>query len=119
VGQTARPDALVLCSPLDYEAVLCRALGYDAMDRMGIVSLGYDTQCANAITIDYQPAVLGSIAVDQLISQLHRQERGIPRIQQTLTVETHGIGGSPLADNETRESQFADLSSTEECPLVH
>ena len=61
-----RPDALVLCSPLDYELVLCKALGRAAVARLGIVSLGYETQCANTTTVDYQPALLGAIAVDQL-----------------------------------------------------
>lgn len=82
-----RPDALVLCSPLDFEAVLCKALGRATVARLGIVSLGYDTQSANTLTVDYQPSLLGSIAVDQLINQIHRGERGIPQKQQTLSVE--------------------------------
>ena len=86
-----RPDALVLCSPLDYELVLCKALGRAAVARLGIVSLGYETQCANTTTVDYQPALLGAIAMDQLINQLHRGERGIPKMQQTLSVEGRWI----------------------------
>lgn len=86
-----RPDALVVCFPLDYEAVLSKALSRAAVDKLGLVFLGYDTQCAGTITVDYQPSLLGSIAVDQLINQLHRQERGIPKVQQTLSVEGHWI----------------------------
>lgn len=104
---TNRPDALVLCSPVDCENVLCRALGREAVDRMGIVSLGYDIARANAATIDYQPALLGAIAVEQLISQLHRQERGIPRAQRTLSVEARWTEGAPPAE-----------SAIPECPVT-
>ncbi len=85
--RTQRPDSLVLCSPLDYEGLLCKTLGRQAVSRLGIVSLGYETQSANTMTVDYRPATLGAIAVDQLVNQLHRNERGIPQMQQTLSVE--------------------------------
>ncbi|MBL9218933.1 MAG: LacI family DNA-binding transcriptional regulator [Opitutaceae bacterium] len=91
---THRPDALVLCFPLDYEEVLCKALGRAAVSRLGIVSLGYDTQCANTMTVDYRPSMLGAVAVDQLITQLHRGERGIPQVQQTLSLEGHLLDAS-------------------------
>lgn len=82
-----QPDALILCGPLDYETVLCRAIENDAAARLGIVSLGYETSSIDALVVDYRPTTLGAIAVDQLITQLHRGERGIPPVPQTLSVE--------------------------------
>lgn len=82
-----KPDALVLPSPLDHDTVICKAIGQEAANNLKIVALGYDTQRSGAVTVDYRPHTLGAIAVDQLVNQLHRNERGIPHIQQTLSVE--------------------------------
>lgn len=82
-----RPDSLVLSGSIDYETVVCSAIGREAAVKLGIVSLGYTSQSAT-MTVDYRPGTLGAIAVDQLINQLHRGERGIPDIQQTLLVES-------------------------------
>jgi len=98
------PDALVLCGPLDYEQVLCKTLGRATVDRLGIVSLNYETQCGNSMTVDYQPAVLGAVAFDQLINQIHRGERGIPEIQQTLSVEGRWLEMPAGAKNRKRRS---------------
>ena len=96
-----RPDALVLCSPLDYESALCNAIGRPTVARLGIVSLGYDTQCANTTTVDYQPALIGTVAVDQLINQLFRGERGVPQQQQTLSIEGRWIDAPSEAQPQT------------------
>jgi len=85
--QKNKPDAVVLGVSLDFEKVLCAALGREHASRLGIVSLGCERGLPNTAIVDYRPSMLGELAVDQLINQLHRGDRGIPSVQQTLTVE--------------------------------
>lgn len=93
--RSSKPDGLILPESQAYQTEIVRAIDHDLPGKMEIISLGHDGPQAGVTSVNYRPHLLGEIAIDQLVNQLHRNERGIPQIQQTLSVEVELIPPSP------------------------
>ncbi len=72
-----RPDALILTGARHVEGELVPELGARAVAKLGLAVMSFDAACA-VPGIDQQTSLLGSTAVDVLVAQIHRHERGIP-----------------------------------------
>ena len=75
--RTHRPDALIVTGTRMIEPALLPELGAKALDRLGLAVMHRDPRRPVA-GIDQKICVLGATAVDLLVAQLHRQDRGPP-----------------------------------------
>lgn len=72
-----KPDALILTGARHVKNELLPELGAAAIAGLGLAVLDYDPAYPIA-GIDQKTDLLGATAVDMLVAQLHRQERGLP-----------------------------------------
>ena len=63
---------------------------------VGFLNLNYTERIAPCAGLDLQPRVLGAVAVETVISMLFRQERGIPPLPRTITLEAAWIEGPTI-----------------------
>lgn len=90
--QTHRPDALIVTGTRMIEAALIPELGAAALRRLGLAVMHRDPQRPVA-GIDQKTDVLGATAVDMLVAQLHRQERGPPANPVVSMIEGAWVAG--------------------------
>lgn len=72
-----QPDALILTGARHIGRQLEPEIGPRATARLGLAVMSYDDAYA-VPGIDQQTSLLGATAVDLLVGQIHRQERGVP-----------------------------------------
>jgi DNA-binding LacI/PurR family transcriptional regulator len=70
-----------------------RAEGAVIPGRHGFVCLNVQRQTVPCAALDLQPQVIGSLALEQLVAQLHRREFGIPRLASSTTVPPRWMEG--------------------------
>lgn len=90
-----QPDALVVTGTRLIDTALIPELGATAVRRLGLAAMHRDPGRPIA-GIDQKVEVLGATAVDALVAQLHRQERGVPANPVVSMVEGTWVGGSSL-----------------------
>ena len=101
-----RPDVV-----LAHEHLMARewltALELDVPADVGLLSLNCTESVAPCAALDQQPALLGTAAIESLVAQLQRNERGVPAQPKTITIAARWIDGPtlralPLSTKRTR-----------------
>jgi len=64
---------------------------------VGFVNLNRDQEPWPCAGLDLMPEVLGAMAVDAVVAQINRNERGLPPHPQTIAVEGKWVDGPTLA----------------------
>lgn len=91
-----RPEVIVTSEGSVYDDVC--AMGLSVPEDVGIVHLDAAHQFQrNWAGIDQRPANVGAAAVDLIIGQLHRNERGVPPVPKTVLIEGIWKDGATLA----------------------
>jgi LacI family transcriptional regulator len=99
-----RPDAIVTA----HEAIepWLQAMGLSIPRDVGLVHLD-KTEVENWAGMKQNNAKIGSAAIDLLIGQLHRNETGIPALQQTVLIGSTWVPGPSV-----RERQPTSVTTT-------
>ncbi len=63
---------------------------------VGFLALNRTETVAPCAALDLQPALLGAAAVESLVAQLQRNERGVPAEPKTITISARWIDGPTL-----------------------
>lgn len=82
----AKPDAVIAVNP----AVIgwLKQAGYGVPGDMGVALLDWHDNYGNVAGADQNNLLVGAVAVDQLLGQLRRNERGIPAQPLTTLIES-------------------------------
>ncbi len=73
-----------------------RQSGYQVPDEVGFLRLNHSERSAPCAGLDLNPQRLGATAVEELVGQLHRYEKGVPDYVKTTTIEASWIDGPTL-----------------------
>lgn len=87
-----RPDAILTC---EWETVWahCRRLGLRIPDDLGLVDLQGPSEGAARAAVDQCDQVVGAAAIDIILGQLGRHERGRPAIPKTVLIQGRWVEG--------------------------
>lgn len=100
-----RPDAVItLGSQRHLREIVIGDPAYS--QNLGIALMGYATTDAGFAAIDENPLRIGATAVDQLVAQLNRNERGIPESAQTVMIKGSWVEGGTLEKHTQRPPCF-------------
>lgn len=80
-----KPDSVLLSEKFPWETALVSSGG--APDRPAIAGLLHHAVPGTIGGIDCRPEALGRTAVDMVVAQIHRNERGSPAIPQTILID--------------------------------
>lgn len=80
-----RPDVIIQCQKLVRNCI--GELGRDIPGELGLVDLNVNGPDDAMTGIDQDLESVGAVAVEQVVAQLHRNERGIPLKRQTVLVQ--------------------------------
>ncbi len=86
-----RPD--VVLSPRPRHLKLLKAEGLKVPEDIGFCLLNHADQMEPVTGLDQRPREIGVAALDALISQLHRNERGVPAVPITVSIEMTWVEG--------------------------
>lgn len=92
--QHYRPDAILQCQKRIREMIL--QLGKKNPDELGLVDLNATERDTDMAGIDQDLELVGAVAVEQVIAQLHRNERGIPPKRQTFLISGYWKEGPSI-----------------------
>ncbi|MEZ0216575.1 MAG: substrate-binding domain-containing protein [Rariglobus sp.] len=87
-----KPDVLI-ASDLDVVTAHLKRLGLRAPDDLGLVDLQGSSAISTHAAIDQSSREVGAAAVDIIIGQINRHERGEPSIPKTVLVPGRWIDG--------------------------
>jgi DNA-binding LacI/PurR family transcriptional regulator len=94
-----RPDALVFSGVTLRDGELIERLTGAGLKDVGLAVMDYDYPCYKGVAgINQKAGLIGATAVDLLVAQLHRHERGVPRDPVVSMVE-----GSWVSDRSVRQ----------------
>jgi DNA-binding LacI/PurR family transcriptional regulator len=93
--RTHRPDALIVTGTRVIETALIPELGEAALRRLGLAVMHRDPHRPVA-GIDQKIELLGATAVDTLVAQLHRHERGAPADPVVSMIEGAWVAGATV-----------------------
>ena len=87
----SKPDAVIApnCSVLR----MIRALGYDVPGDIGFALTNHADRNEPCSGLDQRPQLLGEHAVDAVVAQINRNERGIPSVPLITSVEGTWVDG--------------------------
>jgi LacI family transcriptional regulator len=89
-----RPDVVVTNLPVVAEWLAM--LGAGVPDEAGVFVLNH-TEAGGALAgLDLQPRLLGATAIDLVVAQMHRYERGLPTYPRTTTLAAQWSWGASL-----------------------
>lgn len=77
-----RPDVVLMAEAMDWPPSA----------QPGIAWLMLKGKPRNLGGIDYQPKELGRVAVETVVAQIHRNERGTPQVPQTVLIDGVWMG---------------------------
>jgi LacI family transcriptional regulator len=86
-----QPQAILSPRPEHLQAI--RSAGIRVPDDLGFCLLNYADHLEPCTGIDQRANELGAAAVDTLVAQLYRNERGIPPVPTTVYIEARWIEG--------------------------
>jgi LacI family transcriptional regulator len=92
--RAARPD-VILSYRHTLPDFLARA-GFRVPEDIGLVNLEWRERVAGWSAIDPNACYAGAAAVDLLVEQLHRNERGLPAVPKTVLLRGTWVEGSTL-----------------------
>jgi LacI family transcriptional regulator len=75
---------------------------------VGFVQLNWTERTGPCAALDQQPAVLGAAAVDAVVAQLHRNERGLPEYPMTIMMPARWIDGPTIKATRSRRQNAAE-----------
>ena len=87
-----RPE-IVICSDHRKMNGRLKEAGCRIPQDVGMVTLDVDAMAIPCAGMDQNSELVGAAAVDTVVGQLHRNERGIPATSQTITVEGRWVDG--------------------------
>lgn len=70
--------------------------GVDCPRDVGLVSLDWDDELRDFAAVDQNATAVGGAAVDLVLAQMRRNERGIPAIPQTVLVDSQWRAGTTV-----------------------
>lgn len=82
-----RPDAIFVAEP-SWAEMIQEIAGASAPQLVWLVT---ERQWTGVCGLDHQPKLLGAAAVDLVVAQIHRNERGSPEIAHTLLINNRWI----------------------------
>ncbi|HRE04015.1 MAG TPA: LacI family DNA-binding transcriptional regulator [Opitutaceae bacterium] len=91
-----RPD--VVLSPRQWVVDWMEAEGLQLPRDVGFAHLNWTERSAPCSGIDQRAGLLGAAAVESVVAQLHRNERGLPTVAQSLAIEGVWIDGPTTRD---------------------
>lgn len=89
-----RPDAVIADFPWVLD--LLQEAGAEVPAKLGFVTLSYNEQMPHCSGMRQPAELMGAGAVDLVVAQLHRNERGIPESPKTVLVEGTWMDGTTL-----------------------
>jgi len=93
--QEHRPDVIV--GHMQTETVRWLGeLGLRVPDDVGFFHLNWTERSGPCAALDLQPAVLGGAAVEAVVAQLQRNERGVPENPKTILMPARWVEGATL-----------------------
>lgn len=87
----ARPDAII--APTCRVLRIVRSLGYDVPGDVGFALTNHADRDEPCSGLDQRPHLLGENAVDAVVAQINRNERGIPAVPLITSVEGVWVDG--------------------------
>lgn len=87
-------------------------LGRSVPHEVGFVQLNWTERVAPCAGIDLQPMLLGAAAVESVVAQLQRNERGVPEHPKTITLEGRWVNGPTLRSTTATRAPATRLSPT-------
>ena len=103
---THRPDAIISPHQSAYDWLL--RLKVNVPGDVGFVHLDLDPQLMNFSGINQRPELIGAAAVDLLINQLNRNERGVPEDPRLLLIESVWVDGFSTRRVQVEKDEPAD-----------
>jgi LacI family transcriptional regulator len=85
-----RPDAIVTANAHQVREILLPGLGVRACAKVAFAALDYE-QPAGIAGIDQRFEIIGSHALDAVVAQIHRNEKGLPENPTIAMVEGHWV----------------------------
>lgn len=98
-----RPDVIIQCQKMIRECI-CE-LRHDIPAELGLVDLNVKGPDDSMTGIDQDLESVGAVAVEQVVAQLHRNERGIPVKRQTVLVPGVWREGTTIRSRAEVESE--------------
>ena len=105
-----RPDAVISVNP--DVAIWLRTTNHRVPEDVGVALLDWHDNYGDIAGADQNSRLAGSAAVDILLGQLRRNERGIPAHPHTLLIESSWREGAPSGRSDCHEGgkdQWASL----------
>jgi len=100
-----RPEAIIT---IDSDVIVwLREAGIAVPGEVACATLSWNTRCAELSGYYHNCELVGSLAVDQIATQLFRNERGLPEEQRTLLVDACWREGATLPRRTAEGSQSA------------
>ncbi len=102
----SKPDAVIAptCSVLR----MIRSLGYDVPGDIGFALTNHADRNEPCSGLDQRPQLLGEHAVDAVVAQINRNERGVPAVPLTTSVE-----GVWIDEGTTRAARVVPSSNVQ------
>lgn len=100
-----RPDVILLAEPSLGDAIRGHTDVNSPAPEM--VWLVMDSPGQNVTGLDLQPRLLGALAVDRVVDLIHRNERGMPSISQTLLLESRWVESPPACASFITAQRFS------------
>lgn len=88
----ARPDVVI--APSCKVLTCLRTLGYDVPGEIGFAITNHADRHEPCSGLDQRPHLLGEKAVDAVVAQINRNERGVPSVPLTTSVDGIWVDGS-------------------------
>lgn len=88
-----QPDAIISDYSMRYARLAQAGL---PMEQIGFASLSWNEKFSNCAGLRQPFEALGSAAVDLVVAQLHRNERGVPKERKAMLMEAKWVEGETL-----------------------
>jgi LacI family transcriptional regulator len=92
-----RPDAVIAHAQLEVKEWLGE-LGLAVPRDVGFVALNRVEATGPCAALDLQPALLGAAAIESVVAQMQRNERGVPAVPKTITLAARWVDGPTLRE---------------------
>jgi LacI family transcriptional regulator len=86
-----RPDVVI--SPRQWVIEWLKEDGRSVPGDVGFVHLNWTERSGPCSGIDQRPQIIGAAAAETVIAQLHRNERGVPEVARTVSIEGRWVEG--------------------------
>jgi LacI family transcriptional regulator len=109
--KTHRPDVVLGHRQAEIIGWL-QDIGLRVPAEAGFVQLNWTERTGPCAGLDLQPAVLGAAAVEGVVAQIHRNERGIPEVPKIILLPARWIEGPTLRATSPKPQASARKAAT-------